>query len=103
MDEVREEVCKSISKATGGAGISKEKVIILSGLFALESRELMSTNCGLELKEAAAFQLSRLPDFRRGQGEGGLMSLLTLPKEELSVKLRGASNIKALTERYEKP
>ena len=103
MDEVREEVCKSIKEATVGKDIPKEKVIILSGLLALESRELLSRNCSQELKEAAAFHLSRSPDFKCGQEEGGLMSLLSLAKEELSVRLERASNLEALVERYERP
>lgn len=101
-DEVKDEVCRSIEKAAK-VNISPKNVITLSGLWGLESRELLSPKCDMKLKEAAAFHLSTLPDEKRGQEESELMTLMSIHHKTLSEMLEKASNIKALEERYEKP
>ena len=110
--EVRSKVCGCIEKAAHGC-IEKAtrfqgrfqlpQVIMLSGLWALQSKELLSPTCDRQLRQAAAFQLSTWPGLNGGQEENELLNLLKLGEEVLAKKLERASGITDLEQRYKRP
>ena len=103
-DEVRSKVCGCIEKATSfKVRFQPPQVIMLSGLWALQSKELLSPTCDRQLKQAAAFQLTTWPGLDGGQEENELLNLLKLGQEVLAKKLERASGITDLEQRYKRP
>ena len=98
--EVRSKVCECIEKAASfKVKFPPAQVIMLSGLWALQSKELLSPTCDKKLREAAAFQLSTWSGLDSGQEENELLNLLELGKEVLAKKLERASGITELEQR----
>ena len=104
-DEVKSKVCDSIQMATMSSAHKLKisfppvQVIAVSGLWALQSKELLSSKCENQM-ETVAMELRKWPGLNGGQGENRLSSLLKLSPEELATKLRTASGITDLEQRY---
>ena len=105
-DEVAEKVCTLIQDAAKSAiknwkrTFSQANVITLSASWALKSNQLLLPKCDELLKVEIAFQLCLRPGVEGGQGENSFSGLQKLSPEMLANKLKKASGITDLEQRY---
>ncbi len=94
FDEVKFKVQESISVATKSD--TSHAVIKVSGRWAFEACMLESQPKNVNLRRRAARSLSRYHDAMGGQGE----SLTSLPSDDLVERLKDASDIRQVEERF---
>ena len=89
-EEIKSEVCASVTKATGGAQLPKENVIPICGLWAYTAKQLACNPHNEELQKKARKYLKK---YGEAQAED-------IPGSELARLLEKASNIALVEKRY---